>query len=58
VTLVCSAGDISKKSRGGLTMGFLLWGQELFDKIRNSVDFVGPLLLRLYLVPGVFFRRR
>lgn len=35
-------------------MGILLWGQELFDKLRNSVDFLGPLLLRLYLVP-VFF---
>lgn len=25
--------------------------QELFDKVRTSVDFIGPLLLRLYLVP-------
>jgi len=35
-------------------MGLLLWGQDLFDRVRNAFDFVGPLLLRLYLVP-VFF---
>ena len=35
-------------------MGVLIWAQNLFDKIRDSIDFVGPLLLRLYLVP-VFF---
>lgn len=26
-------------------------GQELFDKIRSYVDFIGPLLLRIYIVP-------
>lgn len=25
--------------------------QELFDKVRTSVDFIGPLLLRIYIVP-------
>lgn len=28
--------------------------QEILDKIRNSIDLLGPLLLRIYLVP-VFF---
>jgi uncharacterized membrane protein YphA (DoxX/SURF4 family) len=36
-------------------MGFLLWAQERFDGIRHRVDFVAPLLLRLYLVPVFFF---
>lgn len=35
-------------------MGILIWCQTLFDKIRTPFDFVGPVLLRLYLVP-VFF---
>jgi putative oxidoreductase len=35
-------------------MGILIWGQNQFDKVRGALDFVGPLLLRLYLVP-VFF---
>ena len=35
-------------------MGILIWFQDLFDKVRGSLDFVAPLLLRLYLVP-VFF---
>ncbi len=35
-------------------MGILIWCQRSFDKIRTAIDFVGPLLLRLYLVP-VFF---
>lgn len=35
-------------------MGLFIWGQNFFDKIRNSVDFIAPVLLRLYLVP-VFF---
>lgn len=35
-------------------MGILIWAQNLFDNIRQRVDFFGPLLLRLYLVP-VFF---
>lgn len=35
-------------------MGIFVWCQNLFDAIRNSVDFIGPLLLRIYLVP-VFF---
>ncbi len=26
-------------------------GQELFDKIHSYVDFIGPLLLRIYIVP-------
>ena len=25
--------------------------QDINDKIRNAVDFVGPILLRVYLVP-------
>lgn len=25
--------------------------QELFDKVRTSIDFIGPLLLRIYIVP-------
>lgn len=25
--------------------------QEIFDKVRTSIDFVGPLLLRIYIVP-------
>ena len=35
-------------------MGIFVWCQNLFDTIRNSLDFIGPLLLRIYLVP-VFF---
>ncbi|MGR8950581.1 MAG: HvfX family Cu-binding RiPP maturation protein [Gammaproteobacteria bacterium] len=35
-------------------MGLFIWCQNLFDRIRNGVDFIGPLLLRIYLVP-VFF---
>ena len=35
-------------------MGFFVVIQNYFDRIRNSVDFVAPLLLRIYLVP-VFF---
>lgn len=35
-------------------MGILIWGQNLFDKVRSALDFIGPVLLRLYLVP-VFF---
>ncbi len=35
-------------------MGVIIWCQNLFDKLRGGFDFVGPLLLRLYLVP-VFF---
>lgn len=35
-------------------MGILVWCQGVFDRIRGGVDFVGPVLLRLYLVP-VFF---
>ena len=35
-------------------MGLVVWAQNLFDSIRNSVDFVAPVLLRIYLVP-VFF---
>ena len=27
------------------------YAQSIFDKIRNGLDFVGPVLLRLYLVP-------
>jgi len=27
------------------------WAQGILDKIRESVDFIGPLLLRIYLVP-------
>ena len=27
------------------------WAQDLLDKARNAVDFIGPLLLRAYLVP-------
>ncbi len=26
-------------------------GQELFDKIHSYIDFIGPLLLRIYIVP-------
>ena len=36
-------------------MGILIWGQNLFDKVRGGLDFVGPVLLRLYLVPVFFF---
>ncbi|MCK5667822.1 MAG: DoxX family protein, partial [Gammaproteobacteria bacterium] len=25
--------------------------QEIFDKVRTSIDFIGPLLLRIYIVP-------
>jgi len=25
--------------------------QEIFDKVRTSIDFVGPLMLRIYIVP-------
>jgi len=25
--------------------------QDIFDKIRSSIDFIGPLLLRIYIVP-------
>ena len=32
-------------------MGIFVWVQNLFDSIRNSVDFVAPVLLRIYLVP-------
>ncbi|MEM7468931.1 MAG: DoxX family protein [Pseudomonadota bacterium] len=35
-------------------MGLFVWCQNLFDTIRNSFDFIGPVLLRIYLVP-VFF---
>lgn len=35
-------------------MGILIWAQNLFDKVRGHLDFIAPLLLRLYLVP-VFF---
>ncbi len=27
------------------------WAQGILDKIRDSIDFIGPLLLRIYLVP-------
>lgn len=35
-------------------MRTLIWCQHLFDKIRSALDFVGPVLLRLYLVPVIF----
>ena len=35
-------------------MGLIVWAQNIFDSIRNSVDFIAPILLRIYLVP-VFF---
>jgi len=35
-------------------MGILIWSQNIFDKVRGALDFVAPVLLRLYLVP-VFF---
>ena len=35
-------------------MGLIVWAQSLFDSIRNGVDFIAPILLRIYLVP-VFF---
>ena len=35
-------------------MPLLRWCQGLFDRCRNALDFLAPLLLRLYLVP-VFF---
>ena len=35
-------------------MGILSWCQTRFDRIRTALEFTGPVLLRLYLVP-VFF---
>ena len=35
-------------------MGIIIWFQDTFDKARGALDFVVPVLLRLYLVP-VFF---
>ena len=35
-------------------MRIIIWCQNLFDRVRVTFDFIGPLLLRLYLVP-VFF---
>jgi putative oxidoreductase len=35
-------------------MGIIIWVQNLFDKLRNGLDFTAPLLLRIYLIP-VFF---
>lgn len=32
-------------------ISFINWAQEKLDKIRESIDFIGPLLLRIYLVP-------
>ena len=32
-------------------ISFIHWAQEKLDKIRESIDFIGPLLLRIYLVP-------
>ena len=31
------------------------WAQGILDKIRDSIDFIGPLLLRIYLVPVFWF---
>jgi putative oxidoreductase len=35
-------------------MGIAIWCQDRFDRVRTALDFIGPVLLRLYLVP-VFF---
>jgi len=35
-------------------MGIIIWFQDTFDKARGALDFIVPVLLRLYLVP-VFF---
>ena len=32
-------------------INFIKWAQEKLDTIREQLDFIGPLLLRLYLVP-------
>lgn len=32
-------------------INFIKWAQQKLDKIRESIDFIGPLLLRIYLVP-------
>ena len=32
-------------------INFSNWAQEILGKIRGSIDFIGPLLLRIYLVP-------
>jgi len=36
-------------------INFAEWAQGILDKIRDSIDFVGPLLLRIYLVPVFWF---
>ena len=34
---------------------YLDYAQNILDKIRQSIDFIGPLLLRIYLVPIFWF---
>jgi uncharacterized membrane protein YphA (DoxX/SURF4 family) len=38
----------------GAIVGLMNWGQDLFEKLRGAVDFVAPVMLRIYLVPEFF----
>jgi len=36
-------------------INFADWAQGILDKVKESIDFIGPLLLRIYLVPVFWF---